>query len=179
MRPLDLNISRLGRRVSVGVFNDDGPEFMFTIGEEPDWESDVEPEARQACLDHAQCQLLVAFWQSGRRSIRLREKNVNSPSTLLVARHSSGDGFRASATERYREDGGDNTQSFDLTAREMRRIIKKALLFCWVFRNLKADQRRLAAVRSEMKKVEAKSRKLELEELRISKSIERLLTEAR
>jgi len=61
----------------------------------------------------------------------------------------------------------------------MRRIIKKALLFCWVFRNLKADQRRLAAVRSEIKKVEAKSRKLELEELRLSKSIERLLTEAR
>ncbi len=151
---------------------------MFTIGDGLDWESDIEPEVRQVCLDHVQCQLLVAFWQSERRSIRLREKNVNSPSALFVARN-SGDGFRVSATESYREDGGDNTQSFDLSAPEMRRIIKKALLFCWVFRNLKADQRRLVAVRAEMKKVQAKSRKLEAEELRLFKSIDRLLAEAR
>ena len=179
MSPFDLNISRRGRRISVGVFNDNGPEFMFTIGDDLDWESDRESEIRQACLSHTQCQLLVSFLQSGRRSVRLREKNIDSPSTLFVARHSSGSGFRVSATEMHCADGGDCTQSFDLTAREMRRIIKKALLFCWVFRNLKADQRRLAAVRSEIKKVEAKSRKLELEELRLSKSIERLLTEAR
>lgn len=179
MNPFDLNISRRGRRVSVGVFNDNGPEFMFTIGEESDWESCIEPEVRQACLGPTQCQLLVAFWQSGRRSIRLREQNVNSPSTLIVARHSSGDGFRVSASESYHEDGGDSTQSFDLTAREMRRIIKKALLFCWVLRNLKADQRRLAAVRAEMKKAQVKSRKLEAEELRLLKSMDRLLAEAR